>query len=126
MAAFFEVGANAPVPFRAYYTPEVEARPQVRGVMLSQFTVGEDDFRTLKEWGATVARYQMYPVGERWKGKTSDTAGFAAWLDWKLGVLKGEVLPLARKYGIPLVVDLHVPRSLSISMCRRADAAAAA
>jgi len=109
MAAFFEVGANAPVPFRAYYTPEVEARPQVRGVMLSQFTVSEADFKTLKEWGATVARYQMYPVGERWKGKTSDTKGFAAWLDWKLGVLKGEALPLARKYGIPLVVDLHVP-----------------
>ena len=53
MAAFFEVGANAPVPFRAYYTPEVEARPQVRGVMLSQFTVGEDDFKTLKSWGAS-------------------------------------------------------------------------
>ena len=109
LAAVFEVGANAPVPFRAYYTPEVAARPQARGVMLSQYTVGEDDFKTLKEWGATVARYQMYPVGERWKGKTSDTDGFTAWLDWKLGVLKGEALPLARKYGIPLVVDLHVP-----------------
>ena len=95
--------------FMAQYTPDVAARPQVRGVMLSQFTVCEDDFKTLKEWCATVARYQMYPVGEKWKGKTFDTAGFAAWLDWKLGVLKGEVLPLARKYGIPLVVDLHVP-----------------
>ena len=101
--------ADAAEPFKARYTPDVAARPQVRGAMLSQYTVGEDDFRTLKEWGATVARYQMYPVGERWKGKTSDTDGFAAWLDWKLGVLKGEALPLARKYGIALVVDLHVP-----------------
>ena len=109
LAAFLEAGANAPLPFRAHYTPDVEAQPQVRGVMLSQYTVGEDDFKTLKEWGATVARYQMYPVGERWKDKTSDKKGFAAWLDWKLGVLKGEVLPLSRKYGIPLVVDLHVP-----------------
>ena len=91
------------------YTPDVAARPQVRGAMLSQFTVSEDDFRTLKEWGATVARYQMYPVGEEWKGKTSTPEGFAAWLEWKLGVLVNEVLPLSRKYGIPLVVDLHVP-----------------
>jgi len=101
--------AGASDPVKAQYTSDVAARPPVRGVMLSQFTVGEDDFRTLKEWGATVARCQMYPVGERWKGKASDTEGFAAWLDWKLGVLKGEALPLARKYGIPLVVDLHVP-----------------
>ena len=91
------------------YTPDVAARPQMRGAMLSQFTVSEDDFKTLKEWGATVARYQMYPVGEAWKGKTSTPDGFAAWLDWKLGVLKSDVLPLARKYGIPLVIDLHVP-----------------
>ena len=108
-AAALELCANAFTPFKARYTPDVAARRQVRGVMLSQFTVGEDDFRTIKEWGATVARYQMYPVGEKWKGKTSDTKGFAAWLDWKLGVLKGEALPLARKYGIPLVVDMHVP-----------------
>ena len=91
------------------YTPEVAARAQVRGVMLSQFTVSEDDFRTLREWGASVARYQMYPVGEQWKGKTGTPEGFAAWLEWKLGVLQDEVLPLSRKYGIPLVVDLHVP-----------------
>ena len=106
-AALADCGFAA--PFKAQYTPDVAARKQVRGVMLSQFTVVEDDFKTLKEWGATVARYQMYPGGEKWKGKTSDTAGFAAWLDWKLGVLKGEVLPMSRKYGVPLVVDLHVP-----------------
>ncbi len=105
------VGAARAVaaPFQARYTQDVAARPQVRGAMLSQFTVSEDDFRTLKEWGATVARYQMYPVGDQWKGKTGTPEGFAAWLDWKLGVLTGEVLPLARKYGIPLVIDLHVP-----------------
>ena len=91
------------------YTPDVAARPQARGTMLSQFAVTEDDFRTLREWGATVARYQMYPVGEEWKVKTGTPEGFAAWLDWKLEVLTREVLPLARKYGIPLVVDLHVP-----------------
>ena len=84
-------------------------RKQVRGVMLSQYTVSEEDFKTLKEWGVTVARYQMYPVGKRWEGKTSEREGFSTWLDWKIGVLKGETLPLARKYGIPLVVDLHVP-----------------
>ena len=95
--------------FRCSYTSDVANRPQVRGVMLSQFTVSEDDFGTLKEWGATVARCQMYPVGERWSGKTSDRAGFAKWLDWKLGELKDKLLPLARSYGIPLVLDMHVP-----------------
>lgn len=109
LAAAVSAMANAPAPFRAQYTPEVAARPPMRGVMLSPFSVNEDDFKTLKAWGATIARYQMYPVGERWKGKTSDPAGFAAWLDWKFGVLTGEALPLARKYGILLVVDLHVP-----------------
>ena len=66
-ATALELCANAFTPFKARYTPDVAARRQVRGVMLSQFTVGEDDFRTIKEWGATVARYQMYPVGEKWK-----------------------------------------------------------
>ena len=101
--------ANEPMPFKAHYTAEVTAHGQVRGVMLSQFSVSEDDFQTIKKWGATVARYQMYPVGDQWKGKTSDPAGFDAWLDWKLNVLKSDVLPLARKYYIPLVIDLHVP-----------------
>ena len=96
-------------PHRCRYTPAVAARPQVRGAMLSQFSVSEADFATLRDWGATVARYQMLPVGAEWKGKTSTPEGFAAWLDWKLDVLVREVLPLARKYGIPLVVDLHVP-----------------
>ena len=115
MAVQMQPGAKPAVlvlesaPQKARYTPDVAARPQARGVMLSQYKVGEDDFKTLRSWGATVARYQMYPVGERWKGKTSDAEGFAAWLDWKLGVLKDEALPLSRKYGIPLVVDLHVP-----------------
>ena len=91
------------------YTSDIAARPQVRGAMLSQYVVTEDDFRTLREWGATVARYQMYPVGEEWKGKTGTPEGFSKWLDWKLGVLKRDVLPLSRQYGIPLVIDLHVP-----------------
>ena len=88
--------------FRCSYTSDVANRPQVRGVMLSQGSVSDDDFRTLKDWGATVARCQMYPFGDEWKGKTGDMRGFASWLDWKLDRLMGETLPLARKYGIPL------------------------
>lgn len=95
--------------FKCRYTDDVARRPQVRGVMLSQVSVSDEDFRTLKKWGATVARCQMYPFGDEWKGKTGDRQGFAKWLDWKLDQLTGETLPLARKYGIPLVVDMHVP-----------------
>ena len=68
----------------------------------------EDDFKTLREWGATLARYQM----TRWfsaKGKNRDLADFDRWLDGKLDHLERDVLPWARKYGIQICIDLHVP-----------------
>jgi aryl-phospho-beta-D-glucosidase BglC (GH1 family) len=69
----------------------------------------EDDFRTLAEWGATLLRYQM---GPRWDAKAPPDAALASYLadlDARLDHLDRDVLPLAEKYGIWIVVDLHSP-----------------
>jgi hypothetical protein len=89
------------------YTPELKARPVKRGVMLPSGRCTEDDFKTLRGWGAPLARYQMV----RGWGKIEDNrdiAEYAAWVDSKLDHLVNDVLPWAEKYGVDIVVDLHV------------------
>ena len=78
-----------------------------RGVMLPQRDPTEEDFETLAEWGATLVRYQIM---RNWSavGDNRDLPEFAAWIDGKLDCLEKVVLPCARKYGIQVVVDLHV------------------
>ena len=78
-----------------------------RGVMLPQRDPTEEDFATLAEWGATLARYQMV---RNWSavGDNRDLDEFRAWIDGKIDCLATVVLPCARKYGIKVVVDLHV------------------
>ena len=83
-----------------------DAAPR-RGVMLPQRDPTEEDFATLAEWGATLARYQMV---RNWSavGDNRDLDEFRAWIDGKIDCLETVVLPCARKYGIKVVVDLHV------------------
>ena len=78
-----------------------------RGVMLPQRDPTKEDFATLAEWGATLARYQMV---RNWSavGDNRDLDEFRAWIDGKIDCLETVVLPCARKYGIKVVVDLHV------------------
>ena len=85
-------------------TPRRQPR---RGVMLPQRDPTEEDFATLAEWGATLARYQMV---RNWSavGDNRDLDEFRAWIDGKIDCLETVVLPCARKYGIKVVVDLHV------------------
>ena len=45
--------------WRVAYPAHVAETPPLRGVMLPGGPCTEDDFRTLREWGATLARYQM-------------------------------------------------------------------
>jgi hypothetical protein len=66
-----------------------------------------DDFATLSEWGVTLLRYQMC---RNW-GKTGtnrDIAEFEAWLDSRLDHFESFILPMCRRYGIKVVLDLHV------------------
>ncbi|MBP5543006.1 MAG: cellulase family glycosylhydrolase [Kiritimatiellae bacterium] len=80
----------------------------LRGVMLPGRNPTEDDFATLAEWGVTLVRYQMI---RNWSGvgDNRDIPEFLSWLDGKLDCLEQVVLPCARKHGIKVVVDLHVP-----------------
>ena len=94
--------------YRVSYPARVQALPQLKGVMLPGGPCKEDDFRTLREWGATLARYQMWPS---WNSKMGDKQleGFLKQLEGKLDHLDRDVLPWAEKYGIYIVVDLHMP-----------------
>ena len=89
------------------YSDECRSISRRRGVMLPERQVTEDDFRTLKEWGVTLVRYQMV---RNWmlENDNRDLAEYNAWLDAKLDHLDRTVLPLAEKNGISVVVDLHV------------------
>ena len=79
----------------------------LRGVMSPGRDMTEDDFATLRDWGATLLRYQMC---RDW-GKTNanrDLAEFEQWLDRRLDHFERVVLPMCRKYGVLVVLDLHV------------------
>ena len=92
---------------KCVYSPAVAEKPVGRGVMLPANPCKEEDFKTLREWGATLARYQMIR-GWGTVGGNADIAEYAAWVDSKIDHLLKDVLPWAEKYGIDIVVDLHV------------------
>ena len=80
---------------------------RMRGVMLPAGDCKEDDFRTLKEWGANLARFQIVR-GWTKTNDNQDLPEFDRWLDSRLDHLE-QVLKWAEQYGISIVVDLHVP-----------------
>ena len=91
------------------YTDRVRNAPQKRGVMLPARACTEDDFKTLHEWGATLARYQIVdgPVPAKDEAPETFIPRYRAWLDGMLDRLDRDMLPWAVKYGIDIVVDLH-------------------
>ena len=79
----------------------------LRGCMSPGRDMTEDDFRTLRDWGATLLRYQM--VRDWGKiGANRDLAEYEAWLEGRLAHFESFVLPMCRKYGMKVVLDLHV------------------
>lgn len=94
--------------YQVKYAPRVSQLPPLCGVMLPGGACREDDFRTLHAWGATLARYQMVR-GWGAQNANQDLVDYDLWLEGKLNHLEREVLPWAKKYGIKIVVDLHVP-----------------
>ena len=95
------------VDWRVKYPDSVRAKPPKRGVMLPMRAPTEDDFRTLREWGATLARFQMVR-GWHDVDANRDLEEYDRWLGGKLDDLE-RLLPWAEKYGIEIVVDFHVP-----------------
>ncbi len=86
----------------------LQRRTPLKGVMSpSGRDMTEDDFATLASWGATLLRYQMV---RDWHGvgTNQDLEEYGRWLDGKLDHVEGVVLPMARKYGISVALDLHV------------------
>ena len=89
------------------YTPDVAARPAMRGFMSPARDMREDDFDTLQSWGATLLRFQMV---RNWHatGANRDLEEFDRWLDGRLDHFDSFVLPQAVKRGMKVVLDLHV------------------
>ena len=86
------------------YTPRVKDLSVHRGVMLGH-KLKEPDFRTLHDWGVTLARFQM-TRGWNTPGANRDLADYDRYIDGELDELESELV-WARKYGIKVVVDLH-------------------
>ena len=90
---------------RLTFEPE---RPVLRGFMSPGGDMNEGDFETLGSWGATLLRFQMVRDWHAVNGNR-DLAEYDRWLEGRLDHLDKVVLPLALKYGIRVVVDMHVP-----------------
>ncbi|MGN0853197.1 MAG: acetylxylan esterase [Kiritimatiellia bacterium] len=89
---------------RCVYTPDVASLPPRRGVMLGH-RLKEDDIRVLRDWGATLARFQM---SHQWNtvGGNRDLAAYDRYIDGELDDLE-KILGWAKTYGLQIVVDLH-------------------
>lgn len=92
--------------YRVRYPESVIARRR-RGVMSPARDMTEDDFRTLKDWGVNLLRFQIVRAWSKYNDN-QDLAEYDRWQDGRLDHLDQVVLPLAEKYGIDVVIDLHV------------------
>ena len=92
--------------YKVAYPARVVSRPQLRGAMLP-YDPTEDDIRTLAQWGGTIARYQMSRNFQKIDANL-DFEEYVRWLDGRLNLLE-KVLAWARKFGMMICVDLHVP-----------------
>ena len=93
------------------YPPHIRVAEPLHGVMSPSRTMTEADFVTLRDWGANLLRYQMNG-GPKFESGTREAylaGSYGPWLQGKLDHLDQVVLPMAEKYGIQVVVDLHTP-----------------
>ena len=75
-----------------------------RGVMSPGGDMTEGDFQTLHDWGATLLRFQMTHCP---KEAVTNIPAYLEWVRGRLNHLEGVILPMAEKYGLKVVVDLH-------------------
>ena len=76
----------------------------LRGVMSPGGDMTPDDFRTLRDWGATLLRYQMTHCPP---AALTNMPAWRAWLRGRLDHLDRVVLPMAEKYGLKVIIDIH-------------------
>jgi len=97
--------AHEPAPFPSRY--KGHNLPRLRGAMISPRTVTEADLRRLGlEWNANLVRWQLIRPS-----KPGDRATMEEWDRWLEGELNrlDAMLPVCRKYGLYVVLDLHSP-----------------
>jgi len=82
------------------------AEPRLRGVMISP-NISEASLRTLGEWNVNLIRWQLIHTN-MWKKPQPALAEYDAWLEGQLALLD-RALPVCRKLGIRVVIDLHSP-----------------
>ena len=92
--------------YKVSYPKLVKERRQLRGAMLP-YDPTEDDIKTLAAWGGTIGRYQMSRNFQKIDANL-DFDEYMKWLDGRLDLLD-KVLGWARKCGMMICVDLHVP-----------------
>jgi len=85
------------------YSDWLKKEPIRRGVMSPGRKMNEDDFKTLKEWGATLLRYQMNCP----KDSIRSLKRYREWLDGALDHLESFILPRAKAIGMKVVIDMH-------------------
>ena len=86
------------------YPTRMRDMPQRKGVMSPTGDMNEGDFRTLGDWGATLLRFEMANCPS---SAITDIPAYRDWVHGRLDHLENVILPLADKYGILVVVDLH-------------------
>ena len=79
-------------------------RESRRGCMSPGGDMTPDDFRTLRDWGATLLRYQMTHCPP---AALTNMPAWRAWLRGRLDHLDRVVLPMAEKYGLKVIIDIH-------------------
>ncbi len=94
-----------PEPVR--YTARVTGTPTLRGVMSPTRDLTEEDLRDLAEWKVNLIRFQ---ITRNWlkTGTDRDLPEYDRWFDSRLDNLD-QILPMARRLGIRLVLDYHTP-----------------
>lgn len=93
--------------FRVDYPERIRNLPPLRGVMLpGGRDLTEGDFADLRKWGVRLARYQMI---RHWGQNRAnrDLDDYRRWMEGRLDHLE-QVLAWAEKYGIRIVIDVHV------------------
>lgn len=94
-----------PTPPARNATLSSSTHTTLRG-MMSGHALTEEDIKTFGQaWRANLMRYQ---IDNHEKLDVSSSENVTAWLNSKLSLLD-QRLPLFRKYGVNIVIDLHSP-----------------
>lgn len=92
--------------WKCEYSEEVKRRPRRRGVMSPIIDqTNEEHFRTLKKWNVNLMRLQLN-TAEEWARNNPER--YRKFIEEKINRVIPRVLELGGKYGIKIIIDLHM------------------